>query len=108
MSNNFVNTEDLLSQNEKIESHNERSLWRAVILQAIIDSLSNCKRTEHVLEREKARRWFAEMGENFIMVCTMAGYNPKYVQKKAQDFIAKNKYAKTVLLLKAKLNNKSS
>lgn len=68
----------------------EPALWRAVILQAIIDSLSEAKRTENKVEKERAKAWLLNMSNDFIEVCNMAGYSPYYVREKAK-FILENK-----------------
>ncbi len=69
---------------------NIQALWRAVILQALIDATSNYKRREYQLEKEKARSWLLCMSDSFVDVCSMAGYEPHYVQKKAK-FILESK-----------------
>lgn len=67
--------------------NNTISLWRAVILQAIIDSTSNYKRKEYQLEKKKAQSWLTNMNEDFKTVCLMAGYEPYYVQTKARNIL---------------------
>ncbi len=73
---------------------NIRSLWRAVILQAIIDATGDYKRTENKLEKDKAKAWIEEEGEEFKLVCELAGYNHKYVKNKALKTIKEHKKKK--------------
>ena len=65
-------------------SRGERSLWRAVIMQALIDSVSISKRTEKVLARESAIKWFDLSNQHFLSVCLMADLQPEYVIKKSK------------------------
>jgi hypothetical protein len=60
----------------------EKRLWLAVINQALIDSTTSAKEMDTPIERPKARRWLTSDGDDFRMVCEMAGLNPDYVQRK--------------------------
>ena len=66
---------------------NIKSLWKAVILQAVIDATSNYKRKEYQLEKEKARLWLSNLSNDFINVCFMAGCDPRYVQARARNVL---------------------
>ncbi|MBQ4875441.1 MAG: hypothetical protein HRK26_04985 [Rickettsiaceae bacterium H1] len=70
---------------------NIESLWRAVILQAVIDAKNNYKRKEYQLEKEKARSWLLNLNNDFISVCIMAGCDPRYVQAKAKNVLDNHK-----------------
>ncbi|MDH5796430.1 MAG: hypothetical protein OEY79_02695 [Anaplasmataceae bacterium] len=70
-------------------SNEIRSVWRAVILQAICDATSYAVRTESKIEKYNAREWLIGMSEEFKMVCSMAEYCPYYVRKKAMARIKK-------------------
>ena len=71
-----------------------RSLWRAVILQSIIDATGDYKRTENVLEKHKATVWIEEMKDDFRLVCMLAGYDHHYVKNKAKSAIQAHKIRK--------------
>lgn len=64
-----------------------RSLWKAVILQAVTDAISSNKRTEIQLEKKKATAWLFDPNQDFNIVCEYAGYSPAYVRDKARLII---------------------
>ncbi len=66
---------------------NIQSLWRAVILQAVIDACSRSKKKVNKIERKKAQSWLLDMSDDFISVCNMANYNPHYVRRKAKEIM---------------------
>ena len=57
MNNNFFLQRQILQD----RSYGVRALWRAVILQAFVDSLTKSKRTEDILARGSARGWLLGM-----------------------------------------------
>lgn len=74
----------------------ERDLWCKVIHQAIGDATigdfrpsnaSICTFTEtpaeRLAERENARSWFRDGGEDFSLVCSLAGLEPDAVRERA-------------------------
>lgn len=65
---------------EHIES--EKSIWKAVILQGILDISSCSRRTEDVIARQEAIKWFDLSNKDFLTVCKMADLIPEYVIKK--------------------------
>ncbi|ABD46471.1 MULTISPECIES: hypothetical protein [Neorickettsia] len=75
----------------------ERALWRAVILQAFMDSLTESKRTEDRLARISARGWLLGMCHDFRIVCALAGYDPYYVRRRAQKFMNEKKQLNQLL-----------
>lgn len=79
------------------QSQWQRALWRAVILQAFMDSVSNCQRTESKIAKHSARDWLTGMGKDFKLVCSMAGYNATYVKRKADVFIHNDESVTKVL-----------
>ncbi|WP_078400123.1 hypothetical protein [Ehrlichia ruminantium] len=68
-----------------------QAIWKAVILQAIIDSTSNYKRMENKIEKIKASNWFNDYSEDFVTVCHFAGYSALTVQTKAKRIISNSK-----------------
>lgn len=59
----------------------EVSLWRAVILQAILDRITQSKRIENIKARKDAEKWFDIKNEDFVTVCRFATLNPDFVIK---------------------------
>ncbi len=100
---------DDLSQNEEsskeqISSTNDdsylvanRSLWRAVILQAIIDIVNNSSRTENKIAKIEAKQWVFKENDDFYEVCNLAGYTVKYVRKKIMEVMRQNLVSKIVI-----------
>ena len=66
-----------------IDSAGEVGLFRAVIMQALLDSVSNSKRTEDIVEKRKALEWFDINNNDFRHVCEMANLNCEWVLKKS-------------------------
>lgn len=92
------------------DSTPERSLWRAALMQGIIDATTldtscvydpetkNYKNWDHrinALNRTRARAWiFAESGvtaEKFEAVCDMAGFDASVVRKSVKRLIEEGK-----------------
>ena len=61
--------------------HGERAMWRAVILQALLDAVSKSGKEEANRSRRDARRWLSS-GEDFDEICLLAGFQPSYVRRK--------------------------
>lgn len=72
---------------EEIGIKSEIGLFRAVIMQALIDAVNNSKRTEDRIAKAQAREWFSESSADFKMVCELANLNFKWVIKKAMEAI---------------------
>ena len=68
-----------------------RALWRAVIMQAMIDIENNSSRTEDRMAKAKAISWFLYPSKDFYTVCMLADYDCKYVIQKAKELINQNK-----------------
>jgi hypothetical protein len=71
---------------------NEIALWKAVILQALIDLQSNSRKKIANTYRIKALIWFNPNNSEFIQVCNWADLNPEYVYQKAKKIKEKNKF----------------
>ena len=76
-------------------SNAETSLWRAVLLQAFIDLRSNSKKKIAKTYRMKSAIWFNLNNNNFVKVCYLAGYEPKFVYHKA-DIIRREMLEKEI------------
>ena len=67
----------------------EVALWKAVIMQSVLDLMSTSKRTEEILAKKSAVTWLNKENLNFVTVCHYADLNPDWVLKKI-DFAIKN------------------
>lgn len=65
----------------------EVAMWRAVIMQALLDCVNMSKRTEDKVAKNQALRWFSMQNENFLMVCEFAHLDPSQVLRKANKAI---------------------
>ncbi len=61
----------------------EIALWRAVILQSILDRLTQSKRGSDILARKNAKNWMKIDNEDFLAVCEFAQLEPDFVLRKA-------------------------
>lgn len=68
-------------QNKK----NVRSLWKAVIMQALVDASSRSRKPRLISMRKKAHEWFRK-DDGFLNTCEMADMEPKYVQIKVDQY----------------------
>jgi hypothetical protein len=73
-----------------VHDTNETRLWRAVVLQALVDATESDSAvgTSAALARDRARAWFfavsASTAENFEGVCDLADLNPFAVRSIVQ------------------------
>ena len=68
-----------------------RALWRAVIMQAFQDALSNAKNYDLRREKVKAISWLSSDNEDLKIVCSYADLDYYYVKKKVKDLILYSK-----------------
>lgn len=54
----------------------EQSMWRAVIVQALMDASSLSKKPENMQYRKDALIWLRGTSEDFHRVCHYAGFDP--------------------------------
>ena len=78
--------------NNNLYFKSEIALWKAVILQALVDLQSNSKKKIANTYRIKALMWFNLKNEEFITVCNYAGLDPKYVYEKSRIVKENNKF----------------
>ncbi len=78
--------------NDNIYYKGEIALWKAVILQALIDLQSNSKKKIANTYRIKALMWFNLKNKEFLQVCNWAGLDPLYVYEKAQVVKRNNRF----------------
>jgi hypothetical protein len=62
---------------------NERAMWRAVIVQALMDASSTSKKSEPEVWRREALVWLRGNSADFYTVCYHAGLEPDYVREMA-------------------------
>ncbi len=89
--------DDVFSGDEDSYTASNRALWRAVILQSIIDILNNSSRTENKIAKIEAKQWVFKDNDDFFEVCNLAGYNAKYVRKKIMEIMRQNLVSKIVI-----------
>ena len=66
----------------------EESLWKAVILQAIVDVTTQHSHTDSARSRLDALRWLTSNNPDFLDVCLRACLNPNQVRVMAKKAIA--------------------
>lgn len=62
----------------------ETALWKAVILQALIDISSKSKKKMANIYRMQADRWINLRNKDFVAVCTYANFNSSYIFETAK------------------------
>lgn len=96
--NNISNNDNLEDEfdyrysNDNLYFKSEIALWKAVILQALVDLQSNSKKKIANTYRVKALMWFNLKNEEFLTVCNYAGLDPKYVYEKSRIIKDNNKF----------------
>jgi hypothetical protein len=60
----------------------ETALWKAVIMQSVLDVMSNSGRASDILAKKIALEWLDKKNKNFIVVCGYADLDPDWVLKK--------------------------
>lgn len=58
----------------------EKDLFAAVINRAVFDAGYNGANREACNERRRAATWIRDAGEDFQLVCALAGVDPSYVR----------------------------
>lgn len=92
--NKSLETEDFNYKysNDNLYYKSEIALWKAVILQAMLDLQTNSKKKIANTYRVKALMWFNLKNEDFLTVCNYAGLDPLYVYQKSQIVKKNNKF----------------
>jgi hypothetical protein len=60
----------------------EIALWKAVIMQSVLDVMSNSGRASDILAKKVSLEWLDKKNKNFIVVCGYADLDPDWVLKK--------------------------
>lgn len=67
----------------------EPCLWRAVIVQALLDAASSSRKSEARRTRSAAMDWLLSNTSDFELVCDNAGLDPDYVRSRARAALAR-------------------
>ncbi len=59
------------------------AMWRAVIMQAVVDARSESSKAEMAYEKQQAKVWLEGRNADFYWVCWMAEMDPQYVRERA-------------------------
>lgn len=62
----------------------EQAIWRAVIVQTLMDASSNSKKKENLQWKEEALIWLRGNSRDFMEVCHYAGFEPEFVRDTAK------------------------
>ena len=74
-------------KNKHHKTTNVRSLWRAVIMQAVVDATNKSKNKRALCHKTQAKQWLNEKQDKaFIETCILAEMEPNYVQMKVNKF----------------------
>lgn len=71
----------LFGTDKEYRVRGERALWRAVIVQALMDAACTSAKTEAKHAREEALHWLTSMSADFRLVCDRAGLDAHYVRR---------------------------
>lgn len=77
------------SYNQHHSTRGEQALWRAVILQALEDAVSNSCKTNEKYHKTQALHWLEGTSKDFLLVCDYAGLSPEYVKKKIKHALSR-------------------
>ena len=87
--------------------NSEAALWKAVIMQAVLDVMTNSERAADILAKKVANDWLNPKNANFIKVCSYAGLEPNWVIKKIRFAITNPRTWRRECDLKKHFLNKS-
>lgn len=69
----------------------EASIWRAVVIQSLLDAINQTNRTEAKLYKKEAQQWFNMNNKDYLWVCEAAGLDPVKVLRLARKTMAQNR-----------------
>ena len=77
----------------------ENLLWRAVIMQALVDlRIKSNRKSQYKYWRKKAYQWLTERDEDFYMVCSLANFEPEDLIKKINKIVKELGYTHEELI----------
>ncbi len=65
----------------------EKSLWKAVLCQAIEDATTRSAKSRRLLAKRRAIKWIMEDNDDFKAVCDLAGYSHRVVKQNIMDIV---------------------
>jgi len=65
-------------------SEREQAMWRAVIMQAMIDAGTSSHKLSHGYYKKKALKWLTGDSDDFTDVCERAGFEAHRVRRQAK------------------------
>jgi hypothetical protein len=68
----------------------ERAVWRAVIVQALMDASCQSAKKESQQAREESLVWLRGRSPDFATVCYFAGFEPDYVRRMVRSCLERN------------------
>lgn len=68
----------------------ERAVWRAVIVQALMDASCQSAKKESQQAREESLVWLRGRSTDFATVCYFAGFEPEYVRRMVRACLERN------------------
>lgn len=68
----------------------ERAVWRAVILQALMDAACMSHKKENQQAKQEAMVWLRGTSPDFVQVCHFAGFEPEYVRRMIRGCLERN------------------
>lgn len=74
---------------ESTEEKRIRGLWRAVIMQMLVDASNNSKKKQYKLYKTRALEWLKGDNADFFTVCALADMDPEYVKYQAKCAISR-------------------
>lgn len=87
-SGSLIPSFDTTTNRDHYLAYGEHSLWRAVIMQALLDAGSDSKKRYMRLHKAQAISWLSGISEDFRTVCALAELEPRYVKERAREAIA--------------------
>ena len=67
----------------------EEKLWKAVLSQGVYEACSTKYNALPLsfVEYRSAKEWIDLSNKDFCLVCTLAGYDPRYIYRKAKHLV---------------------
>lgn len=62
----------------------EQLLWKHVLFQVVLDSVSTSKRKEDIIEKYKSINFLKSKSSSFLYLCELSGMNPDFVIEKSK------------------------
>ncbi|MBS0236261.1 MAG: hypothetical protein JSS50_02855 [Proteobacteria bacterium] len=72
-------------------SKSYRALWRAVIMQALLDATRVSKKTEEKMHKKQAIKWLRANSINFLLICDRAELDPAYVRRCSRKVLTRGR-----------------